>query len=199
EIQSAHARGAALGLDTLSGQVRASAIKPGSVVAAVNGDFYKRDGPYAGDSRGLQIVNGELISAPVGGACFWIDAGGQPHTTNVAPQFQVAWPNGTTSPFGLNEERPGDRAVLYTPAAGAKSAIGGGPVLVQGGKKQKIDAGSAESYEFRSMLERHPRTALGWNQRYFYLVEVDGRQDGLSVGMTLNELSTYFAKLGCEE
>ena len=30
-------------------------------------------------------------------------------------------------------------------------------------------------------------------------VEVDGRQSGLSVGMTLPELAAYMQKLGCEQ
>ena len=49
------------------------------------------------------------------------------------------------------------------------------------------------------MLERHPRSAIGWNKNWFFLVEVDGRQRDLSVGMTLDELSNYLVKLGCEE
>jgi hypothetical protein len=49
------------------------------------------------------------------------------------------------------------------------------------------------------MLERHPRSAIGWNGQYYFLVEVDGRKPDLSVGMTLAELAAYLAKLGCEE
>jgi len=49
------------------------------------------------------------------------------------------------------------------------------------------------------MIERHPRTAIGWNQQCFFLVEVDGRQRDLSVGMTLDELSRFLLKLGCED
>ena len=37
-------------------------------------------------------------------------------------------------------------------------------------------------------MERHPRSAVGWNADSYFLVEVDGRQRGLSVGMTLEEL-----------
>ena len=57
---------------------------------------------------------------------------------------------------------------------GVKTAIGGGPVLIRNGKRQKIRASAAESYEFSSMLEQHPRSAIGWNQQSFFLVEVDG-------------------------
>src|SRR5437016_5825154 len=44
---------------------------------------------------------------------------------------------------------------------------------------------------------RHPRTAIGWNTDSIFMVEVDGRQSHLSVGMTLPELATYKIKLGC--
>ena len=65
---------------------------------------------------------------------------------------------------------------------------------------EKPLAGRAlDDYSIRSMYERHPRSALGWNKTHFFLVEVDGRQRGLSVGMTLDELGQYMAKLGCEE
>jgi len=282
EIHSTHAGGGVLGLSTLSDQIKLLDSRQGTPVAAVNGDYYKRDGAYAGDPRGLQIVDGELVSAPAGGVCFWIDALGQPHATNVLSLFQIIWPNGATNSFGLNEERPLNSVELYTPALGlsthtaggrelileqtggsawlplrigrnykgrvreihesgdtqltpgimvlsmgpelaanvskletgavftistasspsllgAKTAIGGGPVLVRNGKRQRITKPTAESYEFSSMMERHPRTAIGWNQGYFFLVEVDGRQKNLSVGMTLDELSAYLVKLGCEE
>lgn len=54
-------------------------------------------------------------------------------------------------------------------------------------------------YATSSMFDRHPRAAVGWSKTHFYLVEVDGRQGDLSVGMTLAELGDYMAKLGCEE
>ena len=271
-----------MGLSTISSQIKLVDSQLGVSVAAVNGDFYKRDGPYAGDPRGLQIVDGEVVSAPTGGACFWIDALGQPHATNVMSLFQVIWPNGATSSFGLNEDRPSSGVEIYTPALGpsthtmggrelvlerqdgspwlpmrigrtyrarvrevretgdtklapqtlvlsigpewkgstskvetgavltistasspglrgAKMAIGGGPVLVRNGRAQKLDKPTSESYEFSSRSERHPRTAIGWNENDFFLVEVDGRQKSLSLGMTLEELSAYLLKLGCEE
>jgi exopolysaccharide biosynthesis protein len=54
-------------------------------------------------------------------------------------------------------------------------------------------------YHQHSMEQRHPRAAVGWNQQYFFLVEVDGRQWDLSVGMSLDELSDYLVRLGCEQ
>lgn len=280
EIHSANGDGGALGLSTLTDQIERVDASLGVAVAAINGDYYQRDRTYAGDPRGLQIITGEVVSAPVGGACFWIDVLGEPHAGNVVSRFQVSWPDGATNSVGLNEDRPHDGLVLYTRAAGsstrteggrelilergdgpwlplrmgrtykarvaevretgntplksgmivlslgpviakglakleigstvtistgsspdlrgARTAIGGGPVLVRDGRRQKLPKPAGESYEFSSMMERHPRTAIGWNAESFFLVEVDGRQKGLSVGMTLEELTEYLVALGCE-
>lgn len=72
---------------------------------------------------------------------------------------------------------------------GVRVALGGGPSLVVGGRAQA----------WSGVRLRHPRTAIGWNRDYVYLVVVDGRQLSLSLGMTLPELSDYMVKLGCDE
>ncbi|MGE3308790.1 MAG: phosphodiester glycosidase family protein [Limisphaerales bacterium] len=82
--------------------------------------------------------------------------------------------------------------------ADARQAIGGGPVLVRNGRRQKIVPPTEDSYEGSSMLERHPRTAIGWNAGEYVLVVVDGRQRP-SVGMTLTELGDAMIRLGCTE
>ena len=48
-------------------------------------------------------------------------------------------------------------------------------------------------------LDIHPRTAVGVSRdtRYVYLLVVDGRQQGLSEGMTLVELAEWMKQLGC--
>ncbi len=71
---------------------------------------------------------------------------------------------------------------------GCRTAIGGGPRLVVNGKPLG---------GWRSPNDRHPRTAIGWNDDHLYLLLVDGRQPGLSVGMSFTELANYFVKLGC--
>jgi len=53
--------------------------------------------------------------------------------------------------------------------------------------------------QFQSSDARHPRSAIGWNTQFFFLVQVDGRQRGLSVGMSLAELAAHFARLGCTD
>src|SRR4029079_13955399 len=72
---------------------------------------------------------------------------------------------------------------------GAETAVGGGSPIVCGGRV--VDRSDARV--------RHPRAAVGWNKDLFFLVEVDGRQRGLSVGMTMKELAGYLVQLGCTE
>ncbi len=282
EVHSVHAAKHAVGLDTLSDQVMLLDPALGIPVAAINGDFYQRDRAYAGASRGLQVVDGELISGPGSKVSFWIDVSGEAHASNVTARFQVTWPDGTATPFRLNGERSANGVELYTSAIGrstrtsggrelvleraegnpwlplrlgktytamlreiresgdspttpdtlvlslsrdavrrvpplqtgavlristmtmpalpgVKTAVGGGPMLVRNGRRQTIEASGPENYESSSMFERHPRAAVGWNQDCFFLVEVDGRQRNLSVGMTLDQLGGFMVGLGCQE
>ncbi len=73
---------------------------------------------------------------------------------------------------------------------GVNVAIGGGPALVEDGNPMQWTG---------YLKMRHPRTAVGWNKEHFFLVEVDGRQSNISVGMTFPEFANYLAKLGCEQ
>jgi hypothetical protein len=47
--------------------------------------------------------------------------------------------------------------------------------------------------------DRHPRTAFGWNDQFFFFVVVDGRQEGLSRGMNYEELSQLMQQIGATE
>lgn len=265
-----------IGMAVLSDQVRYIRPALGQPVAAINGDFYYQYPPFVGDPMNLQIIRGgELVSAPgVDRAFFYLDAKGEPHLNSAVAAFAVIWPNGKTTPIGLNEtpETP-NNAVLYTTAAGPSTrlegveltlerngqapwlplrigqalsakvrtinkqgyskipvdcmvlslspktlnqippltpgmelkistattpdlsgailAIGGGPSLVHGGKARP--AGDLPGYQMR-----HPRTAMGWNDKYYYFVQADGRQPRYSMGMTLAELADYFVKLKCD-
>lgn len=273
ELHAIMGQGRTLGMMTVSNLTKQVPSEWGRPVAAVNGDLYNNHPDYPGDPEGLQIAHGELVSAPSEHrACFWVDPAGELHRGDVRSQFQVAWPDGTSVPFGLNEARTNGAAVLYTAATGSSTrtkagteyvlrpaagspwmplqvgktytaqvrevrsagdtalqadapvlsldpalaarlpalsegavlrlstatlpelhgvlvALGGGPSLVVGGRPQA----------WHGVRLRHPRTAIGWNRDYIYLVVVDGRQLSLSLGMTLPELSDYMVKLGCEE
>jgi large repetitive protein len=74
--------------------------------------------------------------------------------------------------------------------SGVETAMGGGPALIQNGRVMS----------WKGWIHiPHPRTALGWNKRYIFLIEVDGRQLDVSLGMTLPQLAKYMRKLGCEQ
>jgi hypothetical protein len=72
---------------------------------------------------------------------------------------------------------------------GVKTALGGGPALLRGGVPTQLQAGEV----------RHPRTAIGWNQDDFFLLQVDGRQPSVSVGMSFAEMARTFQELGCTD
>lgn len=89
----------------------------------------------------------------------------------------------------------GDILVISTKTtptlSSVRTAIGGGPALVRGGKAQPARVSKAG--------ERHPRSAFGWTKKDFVFVQVDGRQPGLSDGMTLAEMAEFLVSIGCEE
>ncbi len=126
-ITTALGQGKVLGLGTLSEMVRAMPPAAGRPVAAINGDFFNGTRRYPGDPEGLQIARGELISAPTEQrSCFWIDATGNPHLTNVHSLLRASFQNGTRTEIGLNQERDSDMAVLYTSAIGDSTRTSGG-------------------------------------------------------------------------
>ena len=264
--------GKTLGMSTVSDQLKLLAPALGKPLAAVNGDFYLNDAKLAGDPRDLQIYQGELVSAPNGHACFWIDLAGDPQSTNIQSRFRVIWPDQSSTPFGLNELRENETAVLYSAALGSATPANAGTELILenpqesswlplkvgqvlrarvravrasgetpltpetlvlslgpklAGKAAALPAGAviqlvtetfprltgittaigggptlvhaSKAMEWSGFLMRHPRTAIGWNRDYCFLVEVDGRQNNLSIGMTFPELAAYMVKLGCQE
>jgi len=93
------------------------------------------------------------------------------------------------------EIAPGDTVQLYSRMLPAREqlleAVGGGPRILRDGivsieyERERLSRRFAE--------ERHPRTAVGYSQNgeVLFLVVVDGRQPGYSVGMTLEELSKF--------
>lgn len=271
ELHTTVANGTSIGLTTLPHQISLLPADLGKPIAAVNGDYYQAKAPYKGDPKGVQISRGELISAPFEWTCVWIDGKGIPTMGIVTSQLSITWPNGTTTPVGLNEPRAPAQAVIYTAAVGKSTFTSGGteivleeakgekwlplrageeftgvvrevrdagntriaketmilsigPKLIKGiprlkaGEKIKISMETTPSLrDVPTAISggpalvrdaevvvgwsaiRHPRTAMGWNKDYIFLVQVDGRQSGHSVGMTYSELANYMQKLGCQE
>lgn len=119
-----------LGVSLIRDQARAVPAEFGRAIAGVNGDFYDRDNPtYAGDPRGLQIVRGELVSAP-DTVAVWFDPRAIPTSMPSAAPRMSPGPMGKVPPFGMNQ-RPRPSAPTSTPpptapppasAASAKSS-----------------------------------------------------------------------------
>jgi hypothetical protein len=265
--------GSGLGMGIVSEQVKTLPPDMGTPLAAINGDFYEKARAYPGRPRDLQIRNGEVLTQPDGHACFWIDTNGNPQMTNLISRFRVLWPDGKSTPFGMNSERTNGTVVLYTAILGSSTLTDGGVeyVLEQSPGNDWLPLRAGRVYTARvrrtnhrgnSVIEAHtavlsvapdlhgklpalnpgdtlqlatesipnlsgvdvaigggpalvqdgrlmswkgwvhlpqPRTALGWNKRFIYLVEVDGRQLDLSLGMTFTQLAKYLRDLGCEQ
>ena len=89
----------------------------------------------------------------------------------------------------------GDTVQLYCRLLPARAklmeAISGGPRILRDGEVSIEVEKERLSHSFAD--ERHPRTAIGYSQdeQVLFLVVVDGRQPGYSVGMSLQELAEF--------
>jgi hypothetical protein len=105
--------------------------------------------------------------------------------TALAPVLQAEAPVGT--PLTV-------RLVLQPSWTGVTSALGGGPLLVRGGKPVFR---SVEDFTTEQVSDRDPRAAVGQlADGRIVLVAVDGGQPGYSVGLTSFELAQALARLG---
>ncbi|ANE49527.1 phosphodiester glycosidase family protein [Flavisolibacter tropicus] len=80
-----------------------------------------------------------------------------------------------------------------------KTAVGGGPVLLQNGDVQ-ITNNEERKFSGRAIEDKHPRTAIGYtaDQKLILLV-VQGRSTGLAEGATLTQEAVMLKDLGCVE
>jgi N-acetyl-anhydromuramyl-L-alanine amidase AmpD len=76
----------------------------------------------------------------------------------------------------------------YTPEL--KDMLGGSPMLVIDGKIN-IDVNMG-----KSITDTNPRSAIGYDNTYLYLVTIDGRRLG-KLGATMQQLAEFMLKLGC--
>jgi hypothetical protein len=167
---------------TLGGRSRMtelSAAEGVEILAAVNGDFFTPEGL----PLGTEVVEGRLYHWATRPTFSWRPGGGP-------------W-MGLPDPQGDSVLVPG-RDLLSGGAHGAMEAIGGFPLLLQGGQRVG-DLEVAERPAFAAA--RHPRTALGLDSRQnlLWVAVVDGRQPGYSEGMTLPELAGLLEALGADE
>ena len=161
-------------LTALEGKLRRTsqaALDSGAIVA-INGSFYNTRPPY--NSACYLKINGEVIferSGKMGdrdGGAVLIDDRGRVSVEQGDPD-DPQWVSTRTEP----------------------SIIGSGPMMLQDG--QRIDMGTGAFVTLR-----HPRTAIGTSDNKVYLVTVDGRSKGNSLGVNLNELANILKWLGAE-
>ena len=149
-----------------------------TVLAAVNGDFFTREG----SALGSEIVGGQVTTLRERPAVAW-RRGLDPWVGRILARdsvVAVGW---------LVPRRGGD---------GTTEVVGGFPELLDGGRRVgDLEVGRRPGFA----AARHPRTAVGFDtdRGRLWLVVVDGRQMPHSDGMTLPELTALLEALGAEE
>ncbi len=121
---------------------------------------------------------------------------------SIEPGTRVISAHGNANKALLSQLRVGDRVKLReslgsTLAEQAKILIGGGPLLLENGK---VNVRTREEQIAPDIAwGRAPRTAIGMKKDgTVLLLVVDGRSN-LSKGLTLEELATYFLRLGARD
>ncbi|RKU33104.1 hypothetical protein C6496_22565 [Candidatus Poribacteria bacterium] len=103
----------------------------------------------------------------------------------------------------IRKSTAGTLEIALTPRKwqSVQHGVGGNLRLVRNGKVEpeliafgKSRGGTA--YRHRNGASRHPRSALGFNDDKLFLIAVDGRQHGYSMGMTLYDMGKFFSELG---
>lgn len=80
-----------------------------------------------------------------------------------------------------------------------KTAVGGGPVLVQNGHV-KITNDEELKFTGKAINDKHPRTCMGYtNDGYLIIMVIQGRFPGIAEGATLEQEAKLLIELGCEE
>lgn len=138
---------------------------------AINATFFNMDGIDT-DNIGLVVSKGELIS-PFRGD--W-------PSINIDPDNNATILHGEDNTFNVTDPKS-DKVKLY-------NAVTGSDQIVTDGKPIKPDDRSF-------FTTNHPRSAIGITKKHkLLLVTVDGRQEGFSEGIPLDELGKLMIKLG---
>ena len=82
-----------------------------------------------------------------------------------------------------------------------QEGIGGNLRLLRNGQiePELVEFGETRgrsAYRHSNGASRHPRSALGFNDEKLFLIVVDGRQPGHSMGMTLYDMGSFFKDIG---
>ena len=80
-----------------------------------------------------------------------------------------------------------------------KTAVGGGPVLLQNGEI-KITNNEELKFAGKAIDDKHPRTAMGYTKdNKLIILVIEGRNPGKAEGATLTQEAQIFKDLGCWE
>ncbi len=95
-------------------------------------------------------------------------------------------------------QRFGNTVPLFEPWK-VKTAIGGGPVLVQNGKVM-ITNNEERMFVGKAIDDLHPRSAMGYTaDGKLVMLVVEGRAPGRAEGASLKQLANMMLQLGCVE
>ena len=132
-----------------------------------------------------------------GGIYYWSDKYKDNRSLNLLVNEGKTIVAGTYSRYSLMTEKDGSYEFdWYNWNLNRRDAIGGSPALVVDGRIN-LDRGTLTN-DIHSV--RHPRSAVGMNKDYFYMVVIDGRKPSAKLyGMTNLELANFMLKeLKCE-
>lgn len=130
----------------------------------------------------------------INGGLWWTDSQGKSHSLNLLIADGKQNNEGVYSRFGLKTFADNSfKFGWYKYTKDLQGMIGGSPALVID-SKVNIDKGQMENNLISS---RQPRSAVGSDDEYFYMVTVDGRQLGMP-GMTINGLAKFMLSIGCK-
>ncbi|MFD1175486.1 phosphodiester glycosidase family protein [Paenibacillus puldeungensis] len=151
-----------------------------SEIASANNALFAINGDYYGfRSDGVIIRNGTLYR-------------NEPARTGLA-----LFSDGSMESY--DETKVSADALLKR---GVTQTLSFGPTLIQNGKVN-TDLDHVEidtNFGNRSIQDANPRTGLGLiSKNHYVFVVVDGRKEGYSRGMTLNEFAQLFQELGATE
>ena len=80
-----------------------------------------------------------------------------------------------------------------------RTAIGGGPILVQDGKKF-ISNDAEMLFTGKAIDDKHPRTAMGYTaEGRLIIMAIQGRFPGIADGVSLTQAANLLVELGCVE
>lgn len=145
-------------------------LKDSKAQLAINTSFYGTKNAFA-DNIGLLVSKGDLISP------FYNDW----PAMNIDSENRVDLVRGKHDTFEVNAEL--ENIELYNAFSGSDQIVTNGKV-------------TTDDREFSTT--NHPRTAIGFStKKELFIVAVDGRQPGVSEGISLTELAKLMIDFGC--